>query len=699
MESLDRLIQRLTEPAPAVHQSDERRQARLLSSLLLVLMLTAWAFVLAVLILKYPHLSQFEIEALILTLVATGLLAIIYALSRTQHYQLGVWLAVTVIALAVFTTVFFIGQVDRLDNLIYLTLALLLAGHFLSFRSMAILNLVLLAAVVILTIFTPEVGWVHLSEGPLPFLLLSFGAIHLLTRHRNLVEQDRLHQLAQSERRYRALFEFANDAIFLIDLDGFTIAANHKAGHLLGFSNHELIGKNIKDLLTPLEQASLTALLERLRAGEHVPLHEGLLHAKDGAQLPAQVNLTLIRDAHDTPLMLQCVIRDIRPHKRAQAEIKRQLKRLNSLREIDLAITASLDLRLTLDVLLGTVISQLEVDAANISLLNPYTKKFEHAANKGFRNPRIQAPSIHLGQGLIGQAALKKELVVRPDLTTETVDLPFGNLIDAEGFKAFFCVPLVAKGQVKGILQVFHRQTLITDEDWLNFLRTLAGQAAIAIENSQLFESLQQTNITLISAYDATLEGWAKALELRCHQTESRTRRVTELAIRLARAAGLKDHELVHLRRGILLHDIGNMAISEDILHKPGQLDDQEWEIMRQHPEIAYNMLSSIEFLRPALDIPHYHHEKWDGSGYPRGLKTEQIPLSARIFAIVDVYDSLCAQRPYRQAWPEGHARQYIREQAGTHFDPQLVEAFLNLLDSGELDDLSTFPLPGDKAI
>jgi putative nucleotidyltransferase with HDIG domain len=183
----------------------------------------------------------------------------------------------------------------------------------------------------------------------------------------------------------------------------------------------------------------------------------------------------------------------------------------------------------------------------------------------------------------------------------------------------------------------------------------------------------------LETAYDATIEGWSRALELRDQETEGHTLRVADLTVRLAQAMGVKGKEIVHIRRGALLHDIGKMGVPDHILLKPGKLNDDEWETMKQHASYAFEMLRPIEFLRPALDISRCHHEKWDGTGYPRGLKGEQIPFSARIFAVIDVWDALNSDRPYREAWTEEKALEYITTSAGKHFDPQVVEAFLDL--------------------
>ena len=245
---------------------------------------------------------------------------------------------------------------------------------------------------------------------------------------------------------------------------------------------------------------------------------------------------------------------------------------------------------------------------------------------------------------------------------------------------AYYGVPLVAKSQVKGVLEIFHRAPLSVDGEWVAFLETLAGQIAIAIDNLNLFINLEKSNAQLTLAYDATIDGLSRALDLRDRETEGHTQRVAELTVQLARAIGMSDAELVHVRRGALLHDMGKMGIPDAILLKPGKLTDEEWAVMHRHPQYAFDIFSSIDYLRPALDIPYCHHEKWDCTGYPRGLKGESIPLAARLFAIVDVWDALTSERPYRPAWSKERALAYIREQAGKHFDPRIVKIFLDIL-------------------
>jgi putative nucleotidyltransferase with HDIG domain/PAS domain S-box-containing protein len=192
-----------------------------------------------------------------------------------------------------------------------------------------------------------------------------------------------------------------------------------------------------------------------------------------------------------------------------------------------------------------------------------------------------------------------------------------------------------------------------------------------------------QAQEELIQSYETTLEGWSRAMDLRDKETEGHTRRVTELTVRMARAMGLAERVIVNMRRGALLHDIGKLGIPDHILLKTGKLTDEEWVIMRKHPLFAYEMLQPINFLKHSLDIPYCHHEKWDGSGYPRGLKGEEIPLAARIFAIVDVWDALRSDRPYREGWSVEKVLDHIRSQSGKHFEPKVVEVFLSLVGEG----------------
>jgi GAF domain-containing protein len=364
------------------------------------------------------------------------------------------------------------------------------------------------------------------------------------------------------------------------------------------------------------------------------------------------------------------------------SQTERRLERISALHMIDNAISATPDLRIVLEILLGQVRSQLHVDASSMLLLDQNSMQLEYAASQGFLGHTWKDFHMDLDQGIAGEAVRRRHIVSQsyPALSGSNDHFLRYRLMEEEGFSVYYGTPLIAKGKVIGVLEVFHRAPLNPDNEWLDFLETLGGQAAIAIDNALLLESLQRSNDQLALAYDTTLEGWSRALELRDRETQGHTERMVDMALDLARSAGVADEELVNIRRGTLLHDIGKMGIPDEILLKPGPLTEQEWRIMRLHPVFAYKLLAPIDYLRPVLDIPYCHHERWDGSGYPQGLREEEIPLAARLFSMIDVYDALLHDRPYRPAWPLEKVLSYIRSQSGKQFDPQLIPLFLKMV-------------------
>jgi putative nucleotidyltransferase with HDIG domain len=361
----------------------------------------------------------------------------------------------------------------------------------------------------------------------------------------------------------------------------------------------------------------------------------------------------------------------------AAASAQRQVERLSALRAIDTAISSSLDLTVTLNVILAQVTATLHVDAAALLLRRAHSQILEYVVVYGLRRSALPQAGLLFGSGCAGYVALQQRTLRLP--TADEIDVPEEHPLLSDGFATYYGVPLIVKGQVEGVLEIFHRTPLDPDQEWREFLEVLAGQTAIAIDHAMLFDSMRRAHTELSLAYDTTLEGWARALELRDKETEGHSQRVTTMTLQLARAIGLSEAEQAHIRRGALLHDIGKMGIPDSILLKPGSLTHDEWEVMRQHPVYAYDLLSPIPYLKEALDIPYYHHEKWDGSGYPHGLKGEAIPLAARIFAVADVWDALRFDRPYRKGWPEDQVRAHIHALSGTHFDPQVVAAFEQL--------------------
>jgi PAS domain S-box-containing protein len=452
------------------------------------------------------------------------------------------------------------------------------------------------------------------------------------------------------------------------------------AGHVLSSGTAYLIEDFSADPWTPEE---MKATLPHGWAGAAVPIRS--------AQEVVGIILIAVerpRSVEKAELNLLGTIAEIAGNAihrmRLHADMEANLDRLTALHSIELAISASTDLRVTLEILLDKVTGLLQVSAADVLLLKSHSQTLEYAAGRGFRGGATTKARWRLGEGLAGRAALERRVLTVLDLPSDSkvsfseVRPPRSRFLEGEGFISQVVAPLIAKGEVKGVLEIFHRAPLNPSPEWLEFLQTLAGQAAIAIENASLLDDLQRSNLELMLAYDATLEGWSRALDLRDRETEGHTQRVAELALRLARTMGFPAERLEHVRRGALLHDIGKMGIPDGILLKPGPLTEEEWQVMRMHPVYARDLLYPITYLRQAIDIPFCHHEKWDGTGYPRGLKGEEIPLPARIFAVVDVWDALLSDRPYRAAWSKEKALAHLQEQSGKHFDPKVVDVFLS---------------------
>ena len=389
-------------------------------------------------------------------------------------------------------------------------------------------------------------------------------------------------------------------------------------------------------------------------------------------------------DAAARPARFIGTAQDVTERRVAEIQIDQQIKRLTALSEIDRAIISSVDQRYALGVILSHLISQLQVDAADVLLFDRDAEAFRYAAGQGFRTKMMESAQLRMGESHAGRAAKERRMIRIPDLRESTNDLSFSKFVIAEGFVSYIAVPLVVKGHSRGVLEVFQRTLLQPYQEWLDFFNTVVGQTVIAIETTSLFENLQASNRELMQAYDATIEGWSRAMDLRDRETAGHTQRVTKLTLELGRAMGLDESRLIHIRRGALLHDIGKLGVPDHILFKPSELTVEEREIIEKHTEFAYEMLAPIPYLKPALNIPYFHHEKWDGTGYPLGLKGEQIPLEARIFSLVDVWDALLSDRPYRNAWSGERTIEYIRAQSGTHFDPRVVECFLEVIKKME---------------
>ncbi|MBI9044624.1 MAG: PAS domain S-box protein [Anaerolineaceae bacterium] len=406
----------------------------------------------------------------------------------------------------------------------------------------------------------------------------------------------------------------------------------------------------------------------------------------DGEKRWIWIKGELRKNENGKPQRIFGMSQDITARKKNEEVLNENFLELRTLHEIDQIIVSGIEQNSTIRSILRSALDGIGMDAALLYEYQPDSFSMKYIAGVGLKQDGLKNTSVNLRKGIMGRIANEQLILTSENINNEIVQNNRKDVFVKEGFKKYFGVPLMTKGELKGVLEVMQRSPIENEKYKINLLESISNQIAIAIDNFQLYSGLSKVNLDLQIAYETTLEGWGKTLELRDQEIEGHSERVTELTIQLAREIGLSHEEIVQVRRGALLHDIGKMGIPDSILHKPGPLNEEEWKVMRQHPKMAYDYLKDIPFLSQAMDIPYCHHEKWDGSGYPNGLVGEQIPLTARLFAIVDVYDALSSNRPYREAWPHNKIIEYIQEQSGDHFDPSVVEVFLNRIK--EMDQL-----------
>lgn len=477
-------------------------------------------------------------------------------------------------------------------------------------------------------------------------------------------------KIQMSERKYRELFQVNKDgiSIFLIDPtsgEGKFIEVNEAAHKMLGYTAEEMLANSPMAFEPDVTREQLDFRQKELTTHGIVNFETTLRH-KDGHSVHAEFTSQLIHYQGGPAVMN--IVRDITERKQHELELQAIAVLSSSLR------TATTQIEM-LPALVENIADLYKANAISIEIIDLESGDAVVEAAFG-RWESIFGYRQKQGTGLnaIISRTLQPYFTQYQDESSQPEWL-FGSVRCAAG------VPLIAQEKLIGFLWIGRDIEIAPTE--IRMLAAIADIAANAIHRSTLHEDALQAARDLSTAYDTTLEAWARALELRDQETEEHSQRVKEMTLHLARLYGLDEAALVQIRRGAILHDIGKIGIPDAILHKPGSLSADEWETMYKHPRVAYELLEPIRHLHLALDIPFCHHEKWDGSGYPRGLKGEEIPLAARIFAIVDVWDALRSDRPYRQKWPVEKVRDYIRGQSGIHFDPKIVELFLEMVGEG----------------
>ena len=361
-------------------------------------------------------------------------------------------------------------------------------------------------------------------------------------------------------------------------------------------------------------------------------------------------------------------------------------KQLSTLLKVSSSLASTMDLGEVLQIAIENAVEMLGLDTGAVYTLENETLLL------GATSPPLppQFPDelrvAHLkDHPHIHEAVTTMAPVYLQDARTAVLTAAEKSVVSSRRLVSILYFPLVLKESAIGVFIIGTTRKIrqfTSSEIELSYV--LSAQVSLAIANAQLYKKAQEAIVDLTRAYDATLEGWSRVLDMRDHVTDEHTQRVADLTVELARRMGIPESELGQIRRGALIHDIGKMAIPDAILQKPDVLSATEMACMQTHPEKAFQILSQIDYLRAAIDIPYCHHEKWDGTGYPRGLKGEEIPLSARIFSVVDVFDALTSDRPYRKAWNQAKTLLYLQEQSGKHFYPEAVKAFSEMMTEQE---------------
>ena len=464
------------------------------------------------------------------------------------------------------------------------------------------------------------------------------------------------------------VLENVEDTVMVTDLKGDIVYVNPFFEKTSGYSADEVFGKNPRLLKSDYQGPGFyKSLWDTLLAGD---TWRGSLinRRKDGAIYQEAATIFPVHDSQGQVLNYAAIKRDVTDHVQQESEME-------AISTLSTALRIAYSRDQMFPVVLGQIMSLMKVRAACLAMSDPVTGGISIDQTTGDLNfdDSLYASII---QDFSADIVKSGQLFYTGEIGGQATAMP-GNLRPHSSL-VLAGMPLIAQEETLGVLWVARNHEITQNE--FRLLSLLANIVAIAISRDKLHHQTLRFAKALSEAYEETIEGWARALEIRDKETEGHARRVADLTLELSRQLGLTDGDLINIRRGALLHDIGKMAIPDNVLLKPGPLNEDEWKIMRRHPSIAKELLSPIAELKPALDIPYYHHEKYDGSGYPQGLKQNDIPLAARIFSVVDVWDALCSDRPYRNAWPEESVKTYIHEQAGKAFDPHVVDVFLHII-------------------
>lgn len=497
--------------------------------------------------------------------------------------------------------------------------------------------------------------------------------------------------LEESRSRLEGIINTALNAIITIDKDQRIVLFNPFAEKTFGCPANYALGKPIDVFIPDRFRSYHRENIARFGETNVSSRVHGRLDSLYGRRITGEefpMEAFISQHGFGNEKFYTVILQDITERKQAEDTLKRRADELQTLVIVSSALRTAISVSEIIPLVVRHAVNIVGGDLGTVYLLEESTGNLIspgwYSVEQG-EDIKVRGEAVlrHVSyKGITGHVAQTGQIYITEDLHNDplAVILP----LEAETLRSArsgISLPLLSREKVVGVLHIRLQKKHIFTETETRLLTAIAEMAGSAIQRAKLYEQTHQQADELAQAYDSTLTGWARALELRDELTEGHTRRVTELTLELAGLFNIPENDMTQIRRGAILHDIGKMGIPDSILHKPGPLTARELRIMQMHTEYAHEMLSFIPFLRSALDIPYCHHERWDGTGYPRGLKGEQIPLAARIFSVVDVWDALTSDRPYRSAWSKEKARDYILVNSGTQFDPRIVEKFIALLE------------------
>jgi len=495
--------------------------------------------------------------------------------------------------------------------------------------------------------------------------------------------------LRKSEERFSKAFQTSPVIITIFQIsNGKLLEVNESFEKISGYTREETIGKTSVEMGLWAIRTDRDNIMQNILTNGELKGAEIQFRTKHGDILTCLCSAELIELGGE-----QCalaVIEDITERKKAELRILHLNRLYITISQINQTIVHAHDKESLFGEICRVAIDHGQFRMAWIGLLNETSDTVKPIAFAGeelgyLENLNIRYHDPILGWGPTGIALHEGHCIICQDIGSDPRMLPWREAALSRGYLSSAAVPIREQGRVVGALTVYADEANGFDAENEGLLEQIGQDVSFALDSIQAEAERKRAEANLEEAYDTTLEGWAKALELRDKETEGHSRRVTETTLAVARAMGFSEGEILHIRRGSILHDIGKMGIPDQILRKEGPLTDEERQIVLKHPDTAYNLLKQIPYLEKALEIPHSHHEKWDGTGYPRGLKGEEIPLSARIFAIIDVWDALSSDRPYRKAWTREKVVEYLKNDIGKHFDPRVADVFLAMVEKGEI--------------